>query len=198
MYFLYSILLGAILLLTSPYWLGQMLFRRKYREGLRERLGRVPPRLRPTTANENCIWVHAVSVGEVLAVSNLVAELHSRFPEWRIVVSTTTLTGQALARNKLGEANVFYFPLDFAFAIKPYLSSLRPKLVIVAETEFWPNFLRLAKAAGARIAVVNARISDRSYPGYKRFRSLLSRVLTSIDLFLAQTEQVKQPLIAMA
>src|SRR5438270_10350113 len=118
MYFLYSILLIAALGLTLPYWLAQMLLRGKYREGLGERLGSVPPRLRPATSNENCIWVHAVSVGEVLAISKLVAELRSRFHEWRIVLSTTTLAGQTLARNKFGEANVFYFPLDFAFAIR--------------------------------------------------------------------------------
>src|SRR5437763_16814814 len=117
MYFLYSMVLGAILSLTFPYWLAQMLFRGKYRDGLSERLGRIPQRLRPAAPNENCIWVHAVSVGEVLAVSRLVAELGTHFPEWRIVLSTTTLTGQTLARSKFGAANVFYFPLDFTFAI---------------------------------------------------------------------------------
>ena len=197
MHILYSILLGALSFLTLPFWFAQMLFRGKYREGLSERLGRVHARLRPTGTNENCIWLHAVSVGEVLAVSRLVADLRLRFPDWRIVVSTTTITGQTLARSKFGQANVFYFPLDFAFAIKPYLALVRPKLVVVAETEFWPNFLRLSKASGARIAVVNARISDRSYPGYARFRSLLARVLADIDLFLAQAEQDKQRLIAI-
>ncbi len=81
------------------------------------------------------------------------------------------------------------FPLDFAFAIRPYLSVLRPRLVLLAETEFWPNFLRLAHASGARVAVVNARISDRSRPGYRRFRFILKRVLRNIDLFLAQTSE---------
>ena len=104
-------------------------------------------------------------------------------------------TGQMLARTKFGSENVFYCPLDFGFSLSPYLRTLRPKLVVVAETEFWPNFLRLAKASGARIAVVNARISDRSFPGYKRFRSLLSGILKNVDLFLAQTEADKSRLI---
>jgi 3-deoxy-D-manno-octulosonic-acid transferase len=105
------------------------------------------------------------------------------------MVSTTTDTGQKLARQRFGEQNVFYFPLDFAFAIRPYLKILKPRLVIMAETEFWPNFLRLSHASGARVAVVNARISDRSLPGYRRFKSLLQRVLQQVDLFLTQTEE---------
>ena len=96
---------------------------------------------------------------------------------------------QKLARERFGEENVFYFPLDLGFAIRPYLSALRPELIVVAETEFWPNFLRLARQSGSRIAVVNARISDRSWPGYRRFRWILTRVLRQIDLFLAQTEE---------
>ncbi len=192
---LYTILLGVALLLTSPYWLVQALLRGKYRAGLAERLGRVPSRLRPTSAEENCIWIHAVSVGEVLAVGGLVQALRTKLPEWRMVVSTTTLSGQTLARSRFGDENVFYFPLDLPFAVKPYVQQLRPKLVVVAETEFWPNFLRLAKRSGARIAVANARISDRSYPGYKRFRWFLTRTLADIDMFLTQTESDKQRLI---
>ena len=133
--------------------------------------------------------MHAVSVGEVLAVAGLVEELRRRFPQHRIFISTTTDTGQALARQRFGEANVFYFPMDFAFAIRPYLRALRPQLVVIAETEFWPNFIRLAHATGARIAVVNARISDRSWPRYRRFRGLLRRLLANVDLFLAQTPE---------
>ena len=103
------------------------------------------------------------------------------------MISTTTDTGQKLARTRFGEESVFYFPLDFAFAIRPYLRLLRPELIVIAETEFWPNFLRLAHAGGARTAVVNARISDRSWPGYRRFRRLLTGVLRQVDLFLTQT-----------
>jgi len=188
MYLIYSALLAAGLLVTLPYWLIQRLRHGKYRAGLSERLGRIPQRLtvrpeRPT------IWVHAVSVGEVLAVSGLVEKFNKHLPNYRIVISTTTDTGQKLARTRFGAENVFYFPLDFAFAIRPYLRQLRPELIVIAETEFWPNFLRLGKASGARIAVVNARISDRSWPKYRRFRHLLTRVLRQIDLFLTQTEE---------
>jgi 3-deoxy-D-manno-octulosonic-acid transferase len=159
----------------------------KYRAGLSERLGRVPLRILQSEARST-IWVHAVSVGEVLAITQLVTRLQSQFPRKRIVVSTTTATGQKLARTRFGEHNVFYFPLDFAFAIRPYVKALKPELVVIAETEFWPNFLRLANAKGAKLAIVNARISDRSLRGYLRFGGLLSGVLANVDLFLAQTE----------
>src|SRR5579864_1298702 len=135
------------------------------------------------------IWIHAVSLGEVLAISGLVEQMRRDFPYHRILVSTTTDTGQSLARKRFGEENVFYFPMDFAFAIRPYLRALQPEIVILAETEFWPNFLRLAHASGARIAVVNARISDRSWPNYRRFTWALRKILRNVDLFLAQTQQ---------
>lgn len=184
------------MLLSLPYWLFQMLRHGKYRGGLTERLGKVSPRLRegrlrkdPARKFAGSIWIHAVSVGEVIAIGGLVEELRRRFPQHWVVISTTTGTGQALARKRFGDANVFYFPMDFAFAIRPYLTRLRPSLVVLAETEFWPNFLRLARSSGARIAVVNARISDRSWPNYRRFRWALQRMLSNIDLFLAQTGQ---------
>jgi len=179
------------MLLSLPYWLYQVLRHGKYRTGFTARLGRVPARL--IAANDApsrpVIWVHAVSVGEVLAVSGLVTEMRRAFPYHRVLVSTTTDTGQELARKRFGENSVFYFPMDFAFAIRRYLRVLRPELVVLAETEFWPNFLREAHASGARIAVVNARISDRSWPRYTRFRWALRKMLAHIDLFLAQTEE---------
>jgi 3-deoxy-D-manno-octulosonic-acid transferase len=187
--FLYSVVLAVGMLASLPYWLFQMARHGKYRKGLAERLGRLPLRLQLPGEEERVIWVHAVSVGEVLAVAGLVEVLGRRFPRHQIFISTTTDTGQALARQRFGEANVFYFPLDFAFAIRHYLQALRPQLVVIAETEFWPNFMRLAHASGARIAVVNARISDRSFPRYRRFRRLLRRVLANVDLFLAQTSE---------
>ncbi len=187
MHLLYSAALFLVLLMTLPYWLLRLITTGKYRAGLWERFGRVPGRILRAPA-EGCIWVHAVSVGEVLAVGALLQELQARHPERRLLISTTTATGQKLARERYGEENVFYFPLDFAFAIRGYLRALRPCLVVLAETEFWPNFLRLAKEEGARIAVVNARISDRSYPRYRRLYGIWTRVLSAIDVFLAQSE----------
>lgn len=184
------------MLLTSPYWLYEILRHGKYHASFRERLGRVPARL-GIGSNERVIWVHAVSVGEVLAVSGLVQAMCNRFPEHRVLISTTTDTGQGVARKRFGEENVFYFPMDFGFAIRPFLRELRPELIVLAETEFWPNFLRLAHASGAKIAVVNGRISDRSWPSYRRFRFALKRMLAHVDIFLAQTERDAERLRSM-
>ena len=199
MYALYSALLALFLLLTLPYWLLQMLRHGKYRAGLLQRFGAVPPGLASSGGGRRAIWVHAVSVGEVVASSAVIEALQREFPFHRVLISTTTSTGQKLAARRFGAENVFYFPLDFAFAIRPYFDALLPELVVVAETEFWPNFLRLAKRSGARIAVINCRISDRSLPGYKRFSfwlpNLLKNTLGSVDCFLAQTEEDRRRLI---
>jgi len=181
------------MMLSLPYWLYQVLRHGKYRRGFAERIGRVPARL-TASSSQRVIWIHAVSVGEVLAVSGLVSQLRRSLPNYRVVLSTTTDTGQDLARKRFGEENVFYFPMDFAVAIRPYLRALRPEMVVLAETEFWPNFLRLVHASGARLAVVNGRISDRSWPRYQRFRWALWQMLAHIDLFLAQTETDKSRL----
>ncbi len=204
-YFFYSAILAVLLTLSLPWWLLQMLRLGKYRAGLKERLGFVPSRVRESSDDDTSAdrtvsgtrqeplrpqvpvaWIHAVSVGEAMAIAPLVEQL--REVGYRVVVSTTTHTGQKVARDKFGPSNVFYFPLDFALCIRPYMRALRPELVILAETEFWPNFLREASRSGARLAVVNARISDRSFPRYLRFRGLLRKVLAPVELFLAQSE----------
>jgi 3-deoxy-D-manno-octulosonic-acid transferase len=194
MYTLYSALAGLALVLSAPFWLLRMLTQGKYRAGLAERFGRIPDRLRDPQRRPT-IWVHAVSVGEVLAVSGLISELQQRATSLRIVISTTTAAGQKLARDRYGGGNVFYFPLDFAFAVRPYLRALRPQLIVVAETEFWPNFLRLARQSGVRVAVVNARVSDRSFPRYRRVRGLVAAVLSQVNLFLAQGEEDRRRLL---
>ncbi len=191
---LYSLLLFLALIVSTPWWLLQMLRHGKYRTGWGERLGRVPQRLL-YDAGGPTIWIHAVSVGEVLAISRVVEELRAQLPGWRIVVSTTTDTGQKLARQRFGESNVFYLPLDLPFAVRPFLQALSPKLLVLAESEFWPNLLHWARLSGAAVAVVNARVSDRSLPGYLRFRKLLQPVMQNVDLFLAQSGEDARRLI---
>jgi 3-deoxy-D-manno-octulosonic-acid transferase len=187
MYLFYSLLLACAALLSLPWWVFQMLRLGKYRAGLLERLGFVPARLKD--ARPGCIWVHAVSVGEVLAVGRLIAELQQDQPDRQVFVSTTTATGQNLARQRFGENRVFFMPLDFGFAVRSYLKALKPRVLILAETEFWPNLLHLAGKQGTTLAIVNARISDRSFPRYRRFRWFFGRVLANVDLFLAQTAE---------
>jgi len=193
-YWLYSSLLLLALVISMPWWLLEMLRHGKYRIGWRERLGRVPDWLF-TPGPGNTIWIHAVSVGEVLAISRVVEELKMHLPGWRIVVSTTTDTGQKLARERFGANNVFYSPLDLPFAVRAYLRALQPNLLLLAESEFWPNLLRWARLSGASVAVVNARVSDRSLPGYMRVQRPLRRVMQNVRLLLAQSEEDARRLV---
>jgi 3-deoxy-D-manno-octulosonic-acid transferase len=183
---LYNIALVVGLVVSAPWWLLRMATTQKYREGLLERLGRVR---RLTVANGRpLIWVHAVSVGEVLAVSRLVAELDAGLPGYFVVVSTTTRTGQKLARQRFGAGRVFYCPLDLPWAVRAYLEALKPAMLVLAETEFWPNLLEGCFRRGIAVAVANARISDRSWPRYWRLRRLWQPILSEMNAVLAQTE----------
>ena len=164
--FFYNLALLAALVAGAPWWLWRMATTHKYREGLAERLGRVPP-FRDRNGRP-VIWLHAVSVGEVLAVSRLVGELDRNFPEFHLLISTTTRTGQELACRRFGAARVFYCPLDLPWAVRAYLNALQPRLLVLAETEFWPNLLSGCFRRSIPVAVVNARISDRSWPRYRR------------------------------
>ena len=190
--FFYNIALLVALVLGAPWWLWKMATTRKYSEGLMERLGWVPERLRSVATGlrdqRPLIWLHAVSVGEVLAASRLVSELDQALPEYRLIVSTTTRTGQALARQRFGANRVFYYPLDLPWAVRTYLNTLRPRLLILAETEFWPNMLTGCFRRGIPVAVVNARISDRSWPRYRLLRRLWAPFLGRLDRVMAQSE----------
>jgi len=209
---LYSLLLMAVLVLGAPYWIVRMVFSGKsggrYRAGLAERLGMVPAQLRAAARGRQVVWVHAVSVGEVLAATRLVAELETALGEgWVIVVSTTTATGQALARERFATASaeagagaahrVFYYPLDLAWAVRAYLRALRPKLLVLMESELWPRMLVECGSAGVPVTVVNARVSDRSYARGMRLRRVWGHALRRVTLFLAQSEEDARRLVAM-
>ena len=185
---LYSCLLFLVLFLGSPYFLVAMAVSGKYREGLSERLGLVPRRLREGDTRRT-IWVHAVSVGEVLAASRLVNELGACTPQYRVLLSTTTRTGQRLARDRSGINHTFYFPIDFPWVVQRYLKKLDPALVILVETEFWPNLLTACRRSAIPVAVVNGRVSDRSLPRYLRLRFLWKNILSGVSILLAQSEE---------
>jgi 3-deoxy-D-manno-octulosonic-acid transferase len=191
---LYSFLLTLGLLLTSPWWLWLMLATGRHSEGLSERLGLVPSRIRAAAAGKQVVWVHAVSVGELLAAERLIHELEDALgaapePAWVVALSTTTAAGQQLARERFPANPVFFFPLDFAFAVRPWLRALRPRLMILVESEFWPRHLVECARSRIPVAVVNARISDRSFPRYLRLRALWRPILANVSLFLAQGEE---------
>ncbi len=217
----YSAALGLGLLASAPWWLLRMATTQRYREGLLQRLGAVPARLRAAVAGKRVVWVHAVSVGEVLAVSRLVAELEAALngagahlnddagdtdqrvdaaierAAWTVVISTTTRTGQDLARARFGAERVFYFPLDFAFAVRAFLRVLRPAMVVLAESELWPRLLAECERSGVPVAVVNARVSDRSFRRALRVRKLWGRLLRKVTLWLAQSEDDAKRLLAL-
>lgn len=188
--FVYSLLLTLGLVLSSPWWLLRMATTQRYREGLRQRLGVVPTVLRPAIAGKRAVWVHAVSVGEVLAASRLVGELESALGDaFRVVISTTTRTGQALARELFGADRVFYMPLDFAFSVRAYLRVIQPVALILMESELWPRMLRECTRYGTPVVVANARMSDRSFARAMRMQWIWGRVMREPALWLAQSEE---------
>jgi 3-deoxy-D-manno-octulosonic-acid transferase len=210
MYALYSLLTAAGMLLLSPYFLLRGLIQGKYLSNIPERLGwRFPPALRGSSSpgsTERSIWIHAVSVGEVLAVLPLAERLKKRFPQRRLVVSTTTVTGQKIARERMPFADaVFYFPLDWRGPVRRALVAARAAAVIIVETEIWPNFLRECRRAQVPVIFVNGRLSERSFRGYGRALSysvgalagFLKKVLSDAELFLMQSKEDAARLIAL-
>src|ERR1700739_334420 len=194
--FFYNLALLATLVAGCPWWLWRIATTQKYREGLGERLGRVRERLR-AAYGKPVIWLHAVSVGEVLAVSRLVEEIDTAFSGYRLLISTTTRTGQELARTRFGVDRVFYCPLDVPWAVRAYLNALKPRMLILAETEFWPNLLNGCFRRNIPVAIVNARISDRSCPRYQMLRRLWKPILGRLRMVLAQTNTDAERLVAL-
>ncbi len=185
MYLFYRVLLAMGFALALPYYLWKGRGTGKYLRTFRERMGRFAapaPAVVP-----GGIWIHAVSVGEVLAARPLVAALRERFPGRSVFVSTTTVTGNAVAQKSLRDVEaLFYAPFDFTGPVQRVLDRLQPALLVLVETEIWPNLIHEARRRGTRIALVNGRISPRSFPRYRLVRSLLRRVLAEVDLFLMQ------------
>ena len=190
----YSFLLALAVVVSAPWWAWRMLVSGRYREGLGERLGEVPARLVDAVAGRDVVWIHAVSVGEVLAAERLIAELREALPGWVVAISTTTAAGQEVARRRLTGVPVFYMPLDFAFAMRAYLKVLRPRLAVLMESELWPRMLVECERGAIPVAVVNARVSDRSFPRYMRLRRLWRPLLAKVRVFLAQGEETKERL----
>ncbi|HVH71603.1 MAG TPA: 3-deoxy-D-manno-octulosonic acid transferase [Candidatus Dormibacteraeota bacterium] len=194
-------------LLLTPYWLVKGLRHGKYLSNLKERLGFSFPALARLPAERaGAIWIHAVSVGEVLSGITLARQLKALYPHRPLIVSTTTITGQALAHERLPFADaVIYFPLDWSFCIRRAFDAVRPALVLVLETEIWPNFLRQAGQRKVPLLFVSGRISDRSFARYKKFfgafgfflRPLLKDALSHASAFLMQSEKDRERIRAL-
>ena len=199
MYFLYSLLTAAGMLLLAPYFAVQGLRKGKYWRGLRQRFGYLPEEAgKPSVGAPGAIWIHAVSVGEALAALPLARRLKERFPGRRLVISTTTATGQRVARERMDFADaIFYFPLDWAGPVRRIFRVIRPGIVVILETEIWPNFLRVARRQGVPVVFVNGRISERSFRRYRWVDGFLARVLADAEAFLMQSEEDARRLRAL-
>lgn len=188
MYLIYNILLALASLLLSPFMFVAIV-KKKYRKGISQKLGFLPPHLLLKLSGSRPFWIHAVSVGEVMATIPLIQEIKKRYPSQKVVLSTVTVTGNYTATLKASEVDaVLYFTFDYPFIVKRVIKKINPKLFITLETELWPNFLREIKRNNIPAMVVSGRISNNSYHKYRWGRFFFSKVLDNIDAFCMQTE----------
>ena len=176
MRYLLDLVYLSLLVVASPWLLYTSWRRGKYRQGLAQKvLGRVPYR----DGERPCIWFHAVSVGEIILLQSLLKRMIDEFPGWECVISTTTNTGFQTARQRYPDHTVFYCPLDFSFAVAQAMRRVRPDMLVLSELELWPNLVSTAKRNDVQIAIVNGRLSRRSYRGYRRLGWLIRKDIES-------------------
>ncbi|HEV7487582.1 MAG TPA: 3-deoxy-D-manno-octulosonic acid transferase [Thermoanaerobaculia bacterium] len=190
MFVLYDVLLYLAAIAMLPYVIVAGMLRGKYLINFPERMG-----LYKTPAAAHDLWIHAVSVGETLAARPVADEILRERPSTTIVITTTTITGQAQARRLFPSATVTYFPFDFSASVKRFLRQHRPRVFATLETEIWPNATRLSRAAGVRMLLANGRISDRSFPRYRFLRRFVAPVLRQYDRILAREETDRERFI---
>lgn len=187
MHVLYTVGIVALAAALSPWFFYQAIRYRKYIGSLRQRMGYLPVSF--NLDGEESIWIHAVSVGEALTARALIGDLRERYPGLRIFLSTTTLTGQQVARTRLRDVDaVFFFPFDLPIFVNRTLRIVRPRLFIMMETEIWPNLLRACRRDGVKTILVNGRISQRSFPRYRLARGFFRHVLADVDRFCMQSD----------
>jgi 3-deoxy-D-manno-octulosonic-acid transferase len=181
-----DILYLLALIAISPKILYRVITQNRYRHGWSERLGKISRNF----PDKKCVWIHAVSVGEVNATKTIIAELKKQLPQYEIIISATTDTGIEQARKLYGsELKVFYFPFDFSFAIHRAFKRLKPDICLLMELEVWPNLAARAHRLNIPIVVVNGRISDKSFPKYKLIKSFVKPTFKKVSLFLAQDNE---------
>ena len=192
MFVLYEVLLYLVFLITLPFFLFIGFLRGKYLSNFPERLG-----FYRSGKREHDLWIHAVSVGEAIAARPVVTEILKLRPETSIVMTTTTITGQAQARRLYPDATITYFPFDFSFAVRRFLDHHKPRVFATMETEIWPNVTRIARERRLKLILANGRISDRSFPRYRAMRSVVGRVLRNYDRILAREQVDRDRFIAI-
>jgi len=192
MYFLYEVLLHLVFFLALPYFLLIGFMRGKYLTNLRERLGHYRSK-----RSVHDLWMHAVSVGEAMAAKPILDRLWKERPELRVVVTTTTITGQATARRLYPSATIAYFPFDFSRSVKRFLRHFSPSVFATMETEIWPNVARISRSSGLRLILANGRISDRSFPRYRLLRWFVAPVIAHYERILARETIDRERFIAI-
>src|SRR6266850_8119108 len=197
MYLAYSFLLTLGFLLLVPRFLFHAFSHGKYVAGFRERLGSVPAN--PNNNKRPVVWLHCVSVGETQAARPLVRHLQKAFPQYSLVVSTITLTGQRLAREvfKNEADNIFYFPFDWRWSVRRTLANVDPVVVLIMETELWPNFLRECRRRGIPVGLINGRISRQSFRRYRLIKFFFKRVVADLNIAVMQSEGDEQRIHAL-
>lgn len=199
MFLVYSLLFALGVILTSPYYLWRMRGRILSGADWRERLGYLPERFEDTHLHgPGSVWIHAVSLGETLAVSGLVHALQAEYPDRRIFLSCVTPAGREVGEARMpGVTGHFYLPLDFRFSVRRAFARVQPALLMIVETELWPNLLRTAREEGSRVVLVNARLSSRSFRGYRLAKPFIGKILNCIDWIGAQTKADAERFIAL-
>jgi 3-deoxy-D-manno-octulosonic-acid transferase len=187
-YLLYNLLLLLSALFLVPYYLLRGLRYGKSRRGIRERLGYYSPEQLTVIQKKPIIWIHAVSVGETRAAMPLLKQMRLNYPDFQILVSNVTETGHAIALEDKEIDLCLFFPFDFSWAVRRALNTVNPELIIIVETEIWPNFTRQAHQLGIPLILVNGRISDRSFPRYRAARFLLQPILDRFSAFCMQSQ----------
>ncbi|MCI0528784.1 MAG: hypothetical protein L0Y56_15200, partial [Nitrospira sp.] len=197
-FLIYNIVVLFILPLAIAFLTIQLIIYRRYRESVIPRLGFLPHALKESCQQDPVFWIHAVSVGEVMVAVPLVKRLRQSYPHGRLLVSTVTQTGQAIAVKKILEADqIFYFPYDLPWIVARVIRKIRPSVFVFLETEIWPNFLFALARAGVPAVMVNGRLSSGSYKGYRLLRSFFRKVLETVNLFSVQTDLDRERLIAL-
>ncbi|MBF0213485.1 MAG: 3-deoxy-D-manno-octulosonic acid transferase [Magnetococcales bacterium] len=198
MHALYHTLLTVVILLTLPVWIWRYFSTPKYRGTVRQRLGWISQQDSKNHTNKPCVWLHAVSVGEVMAARELAARLIQSFPDHPLIITTVTRTGQQVAREKIPEAaNWHYLPIDLPLCLHPLIDAIQPRLLVIMETELWPGLFRVLAKRGVPIFVVNGRISPRSFRRYHAIRALTRLLLADGHRYLMQSAPDAERLIAM-
>lgn len=191
MFTIYNVAVFLVVALFFPYFLLRILTEKKHRVGLCEKLGFIPRDILKARTGKPVIWVHSVSVGEVLAAAPLVGQIRKHLPEYQLLLSTTTVTGHGVCLKRVAARGdlVIYFPVDIPCAVRRVMNLFSPRLIIIMETEIWPNLIKEARRRRIKLLLANGRLSDKSFRRYRRFNGFVRELLRLFSFIGTQTEQ---------